>query len=129
MINPLLGERVFSDRARRCSDIVTQALTDLGPQLWGKWIAIRLSDGGSDGNIYDAKSTAQRFQLHPKQCAYVCVPPEGMSPRQAETYLRFIEGLYDAGADLADPDTHIPMPQDPKNARRVIRAVKRGTGR
>lgn len=118
----------YSDRARRCSDIITQMIVDFGDrknELWGKWIAIRLSDGGSDKNIYDSKSTAQRHQLHPRQCAYVCLPPEGMSPRQAEVYLRFIEGLYDAGADLADPDTHIPMPQDPKNAKRVIQAVKR----
>lgn len=120
--------RVYSDRARRCSDVITQMIVDFGDrknELWGKWVAIRLSDGSSDRNIYDSKATAQKHQLHPRQCAYVCIPPEGMSPRQAETYLRFIEGLYDAGYDLADPDKHVPMPQDPKNAARVIQAVKR----
>lgn len=107
------------DRARRCSEAVTLALLGQGRGVVGKWLAVRLSDGRTDGNIYDLKADAVRHQLHPNQCAYVCVPWDGMGVRQAKTYLSFIEGLYSVGADIADPATHIHMP----NQREAIRPM------
>lgn len=121
-----LTDQQFSDRARRASGAVTLAMLAQGRGIVGRWMALRLSDGGSDGNVYDRKSDAIRHQLHPKQCAYVCLTPEGMSPRQAENYLRFIEGLYSAGADLDDPDQQIAMPANREEIPGLLRAVRRG---
>lgn len=114
------------DRARRCSEAVTLALLGQGRGVINKWVAVRLSDGRTDGVVYDTKADAIKHQLHETQCAYVCIPPEGMTERQAATYLRFTEGLYDAGYHLADPATHMQMPRSREAIAPTLRAIKRG---
>jgi hypothetical protein len=83
-----------SDAARRCSEIVNQAVLD---GYHGRTLAIRLSDGGSDKVPYDTREAAIRHQLHPTQCAYVAVPRDGMSPAQADRYLALMRAVYDEG--------------------------------
>lgn len=114
------------DRAQRLSDAVTLAILGQGRGVVGKWIAARLSDGRTDGNVYDRKSDAIRHQLHEQQCAYVCIPLDGMTVRQAGTYLRFTEGLYRAGARLSDPDQHIQMPTRREQFAPMLRAIRKG---
>jgi hypothetical protein len=105
--NPL---GVYSDRARRCSDIINLHVTALGFGAFGKWAAIRLSDGGSDNVVYDSKADAVRHQLHETQCAYVQIPVGGMTAHHAEIFLEFNVKLYDAGMRLSDPLTfHMPQ--------------------
>lgn len=98
--DPKTGVR-YSDAARRCSDIVRQAIVD---KHAGKWFAVRLSDGGSDGVPYDTKGDAVNHQLHEQQCAYVKIPVDDMTPRAADLFLRVNRQLYDAGMRLADPE-------------------------
>lgn len=93
---------VYGDAAVRCSEIVRQAIAD-GFGNRG-WVAIRLSDGGSDGCIYEARSDAVRYQLHPEQCAYVKVPADDMPVKAAYTYLTFCRQIYDQGFRMTDPD-------------------------
>lgn len=69
----------------------------------GKWAAFRLSDGSSDGILYDAREDAIRHQFHELQCCYVCIPLTGMSPRDALSFLQTHRKLYDAGFKLTDP--------------------------
>jgi len=97
----------FSDAAKRLSDTVNMHAI---AGSWGKWIAVRLSDGGTDGVLYDSRADAIRHQLHEKLCAYVLVPIDGMTLRAAESYMRFVRQAYDAGFRLADPGgpDHIP---------------------
>lgn len=97
-------EQKLMDAARRCSDIVNQALVDDFDGNVGRWVAIRLSDGGSDGVIYDTKSDAVAHQLHETTCAYVRIPPSGMPPRDARSFLRSTRAFYDAGMRFSDPD-------------------------
>lgn len=115
-----------ADRARRLHEAVTLALLGQGRGVVGKWIAARLSDGMTDGNVYDRKSDAIRHQLHEMQCAYVCIPPDGMTVRQADLYLRFTEGLYKAGHRLADPDNHLHMPRRREDIAPLLRRIKKG---
>lgn len=115
-----------TDRAQRCSDAVTLALLGQGRGVVGKWVAVSLADGRSDGNVYDRKSDAIRHQLHETQCAYICIPPDGMTLRQAANYLRFTEGLYRVGARLADPDTQHQMPTRREQFAPMLRAIRRG---
>lgn len=103
--NPVTG---YSDAARRCSDIINLHVVTGN---WGRWCAIRLSDGGSDGFTYDTKADAVRHQLHEKQCCYVYIPPDGMSPKSAEIFMSINRKLYDAGMPLAHPDVDIHAPQ------------------
>lgn len=98
--------RLYSDAARRCSDVVNQAVVD-GHR--GKWLAVRLSDGGTDGVAYDRRSDAVRFQLHETLCCYVQVPLGGMQPHEAEAFISFHRKVYDAGHRLQDPDGPAPV--------------------
>lgn len=95
---------MYSDEARRCSEAVNIHLQTQGHWAIGRWVAIRLSDGGSDMVMYDKKADAVRHQLHEFQCAYVCIPPHGMSAKDAEGFLRVTRHMYDKGVRLADPD-------------------------
>lgn len=90
------------DSARRCSDVV-RAHVAAGHA--GRWVAVRLSDGGGDGVLYDRRRDAVRHQLHETQCAYLRIPRDDMSPRAAAVYLRLHRQLYAAGLTLTDPDS------------------------
>src|ERR1044072_8184521 len=69
-----------------------------GSDIAGHWVAIRLSDGGSDGLLYPSKMHAANYQLHEKQCAYICLPPFGqMSIKEIHRFLEFNEQVFDAG--------------------------------
>lgn len=103
----------FSDAARRCSDTVNNHIAGLGWSAFGKWVAIRLSDGGSDDTVYDTRADAIRHQLHETQCCYVQIPPTGMPVAEAESFITFNRNLYNGGFRITDPETpQIHMPQE-----------------
>lgn len=98
------GQGPHSDAARHASDAVQLHVAALGFEARGKWVAVRLMDGHSDGTLYDSKRDAVRHQLFENLCAYVRIPPTGMNPCQAESFLATHRKLYSAGFRLADPD-------------------------
>jgi hypothetical protein len=63
----------------------------------GRWVAIRLSDGGSDGVVYDSVAVAAAFQLHYRQCAYVRIATGGIGPRECDVILAYHRRVYDSG--------------------------------
>ena len=75
-------------------------------ELRMKWLAIRLSDGGYDGVLYDSKAEAVRHQSDEKLCAYISYRgiPGGTTPKEMELFLKFNRDAYDAGFRLPDPD-------------------------
>lgn len=88
---------VPSDAARRASEAVTTAyLADPAGNL-NRWIAIRLSDGGSDGIVYDTPIHAANHQLHYQQCMYVQIRHGLMPAAEAEGALAYHRRVYDAG--------------------------------
>jgi hypothetical protein len=97
----------ISDEGRRCSDIVNQHVANFD---WNHWIAIRLSDGGSDGVLYDTRRDAVTHQLHETLCAYLLIPPTGISPRNAASYLATHRKIYDGGMRVVDPDREVILP-------------------
>jgi len=90
----------YSDAANRCSDVIR--LHIMGGAA-GRWAAIHLADGSSDGTAYDSRADAVRHQFDEFLCCYVCIPPDDMSPRQAELFLKFNRDLYNAGMRMTDP--------------------------
>lgn len=94
----------WSDAARRASDIVNNHLVADRSNA-GKWVALRLSDGGSDGVLYDERADAIRHQLHETQCCYAQIPPSGMPVAEAESFLNYNRRLYAAGFRMPDPKT------------------------
>lgn len=99
---------VASDAGKRASDIVTNALLVDPRGNRGRIVAIRLSDGGSDGVIYDNVADAANSQLHYKACAYVRIPGDGMSPREADIWIAYHRKCYDGG-NLPDYLNGVPL--------------------
>lgn len=96
-----------SDAAKRCADIVNSYLHFIpADEIRNKYVAIRLSDGGSDGVLYDSKRDAVRHQSDEKLCAYVCYRNcmGGITPFEAQKFLDWNRAAYDMGARLPDPD-------------------------
>ncbi len=113
--------RPVTEKGKRLSEAVTIAILSGGR---GRWIAARLSDGKTDGKIYDRKSDAVRHQLHETQCAYVQVPMVGDMPEnEASQFLEVAERLYRAGYRLSDPDTTPMVTND--TARSVRNSLRR----
>jgi len=96
-----MPEITVTEAGRRASDVVRQAIVDGYP---GFWVALRLSDGGSDGIAYTSKRDAVRYQLHEQQCAYLRVPRDDANPKEMSRWLEIHRMLYDKGLRLADPD-------------------------
>jgi hypothetical protein len=95
---------LYSDAARRASDMVTMHMLADREHAVGKWVALRLSDGGSDGTLYNYRADAVRHQLHESLCCYLKIPPDGLTPRSAEIFLKFNRSAYDTGLRMTDPD-------------------------
>lgn len=99
----------FSDAAKRASDVVNNHLLVDQAGNRGRWVAIRLSDGGSDGVVYDAVADAAWAQLHYRQCMYVAIPWAGMPPQEAEVLLNYHRRVYDAGNVPPYLDGFVPI--------------------
>ena len=95
------SQQATIDLGRRASEAIN--LHVVGGNV-GKWVALRLADGSSDGIPYDTRRDAIRHQLHEQLCCYVKVPLEGMPPGDAMRFILINRALYAAGFRLADPD-------------------------
>lgn len=95
----------FSDAARRATDIINTHIAALGASCYGRWVALRLSDGSSDGVVYDTKQAAIDHQLHETQCMYISIPLGGAREHEIQRFLDMNRQLYDRGYRLVDPAT------------------------
>ena len=97
----------YPDHALRCADQVNIHVLAGG---YGRWIAIRMSDGGTDGILYDSKADAVRYQLHETQCCYLVCPSVPMTPREAQVYVEYNRQLYAQGLRMPYPEAPSAMP-------------------
>lgn len=95
------------DSAKRLSGIIN-SLVIIHPidTLIHSWIAVRLSDGGYDGTLYDTRQDAVRHQQYEQQCAYLNLAPVmgGMDVQAAYAILKFHRDAYDADMTFIDPE-------------------------
>ncbi len=71
----------------------------------GRWIAVALADGKSDGVLYDTRGDAIRHQRHNEQFyAYLKLQPFQLTECMAESYLYMHRLAYGNGFRMADPD-------------------------
>jgi hypothetical protein len=111
-----MGQHPETNEGRRMAEAHNTARRN-GGEL--RWIAVRLSDGGSDGVIYDRRADAVRHQIHETQCAYVMVQPADMTPAEATALIRMHRDAYAAGYRMTDPHespfmpSRAPMPVPP----------------
>jgi hypothetical protein len=92
---------LVSDAAKRMSDIITGHIV-FGNA--GRWVGIRLSDGGYDGTVYDSRRDCVAHQLTESQCAYIQIPFDEFPPRHAQLMLQFHRQAYDNGFRVQGPD-------------------------
>ncbi len=94
-----------TDPAKRLCDQYNLHKIGAGINSVGKWIAVRLIDGSSDGVLYDSKRDAVRHQHHNEQLyTFVKIIPPSMNVCEAEVFMATARNLYDAGLRLTDPD-------------------------
>lgn len=120
--------RTSRDAAQRMFDTLQlhhQALTLLDKVEGQHWVAIRLSDGGSDGIAYDTRWDAIRHQLTPTQCGYMPIKPGMPGLAGCDVLLWYWRGAYERGwrPDENTPHLHLPMKME------ITRAAQRGRRR
>jgi hypothetical protein len=94
-----------TDTAKRVSDAVRLHKVALGNAAIGRFIAVALEDGTSDGVLYDTKRDAVRHQHHNEQrYAFVCISPGDITPCMAEEFMALQRMLYGKNIRLTDPD-------------------------
>lgn len=100
------------DAARRMRDILAlhQVALTTDELIAGRYVAIRLADGGSDGQVYDTRADAIRAQANsPSRCLYLRVPLERLNASACDTLLWYVRGCYDSGA-REDPAHALMVP-------------------
>lgn len=64
----------------------------------GRFVAIRLADGGSDNRAYESRADAvENSRNSPSRHGYYQVPLESMGPEVCDTLLWYVRAVYDAG--------------------------------
>lgn len=104
--NVLCEHRQASEAGKRMADIVNGKLAAHPfDELKSSWMAFKLFDGSSDGNLYDSKADAVRHQLDEFSCAYMCLRNllGGVTARDATLFIEFNRRAYDAGFRMSDP--------------------------
>lgn len=92
---------------KRMSDAINMYRTNMPWEFVSdKWMAFRLSDGTSDGVLYDSKRDAVRHQVHEMLCCYIAFVNlmGGANAYGCAVMLNFTRDAYDAGFRLPDPD-------------------------
>jgi hypothetical protein len=95
------------DAAKRISGAVNVHVVGAPWDAVGKWMAFRLSDGGSDNVLYGTKADAVRFQLHETQCFYLNLTPDGITEDNALRLLHYNRQAKAAGYDLSTDATPV----------------------
>ena len=85
---------------KRMADILALHQMNLSTDeiLRGRFVAIRLSDGGSNGHVYENRSDAIQDQHNSlSRHAYIQIPLERLSPETCCVLLWYQRSVYDAG--------------------------------
>lgn len=93
------------DSAKRMCDTINGRIAFIPfMDLRTKWMAFKLQDGSSNGDLYDTRKDAVRF--NPEYCCYFTFlnTPGGATVRDIWLYMQFHRHAYSRGARMADPD-------------------------
>jgi hypothetical protein len=109
-----MGEYTWrnSDAAKRMADTIALHQTALSKDelLAGRYVAIRLADGGSDQTAYDTRAEAIAHQINnPSRCGYFRVPLERWNAQTCDVLLWYVRGCYDSGF-REDPAHQLVIP-------------------
>ena len=97
---------IISDAAKRISDTINLHITfNRAWEIHTKWMAFALTDGTSDGALYDSFEDATTHQAFPVRFAYMCFRQvmAGSNPRDAQLWLETERAAADARMALHEP--------------------------
>lgn len=100
------------DAAKRMADSIAlhQVALTRDELIAGRYVAVRLADGGSDGVAYDTRTEAIEHQRNsPSRCAYFRVPLERWNAQTCDVLLWYVRGCYDSGF-REDPAHQLVIP-------------------
>lgn len=102
------------DAAHRMADTIAlhQAILSRDELMAGRYVAIRLADGGSDGTAYPSLAAAAEHQRHDvSRHGYyrIPVPPEHLGPKACDVLLWYVRTAYDNGV-RQDPAHQLMIP-------------------
>jgi hypothetical protein len=116
----------YSDDAKRFAAEVNLQLTAGGFDVIGKFMAIRLRDGGTDHAVYDSTAEAARFQPDEDKCFYFQIPLDGLTDKEAAIGLQWYRAGHDAGQRYRTMDgNQLIMPITNEEIARQYRALRR----
>lgn len=101
------------DAARRLAHTVALHQTTLSMDeiLAGRYMAVRLADGGSDNTAYESRAAAiEHNRNNASRCIYLRIPAERWSPQTCDTLLWYGRKVYDAG-HREDPAHQLVIPE------------------
>lgn len=104
---------IVTDAAKRMSDHINGMLTFHTPwAIRNKFMAFRLTDGWSNGDIYDTKRDAIRFNDE-HRFAFFCFRAAmgGVKAKDCQLFLNINRHAAENGGHLADPDRADGGPQ------------------
>lgn len=94
---------------RHLRDAVNLHVLAQGSESYGKYIAIRLSDGKSpDGALYDTRRDAVRHNREDPWCFYVKIAPGGIQENEAWVVLGYARQAKKAGVVFAEEEPVVP---------------------
>lgn len=100
------------DAAHRMADTIRlhQTMLTTDELIAGRYIAVRLVDGGSDGTAYTSRAEAATYQRHnASRCGYYRIPLHPMGAKVCDVLLWYVRRCYDAGS-RQDPAHQIIIP-------------------
>lgn len=99
----------WPDYVKRPYDVINTHVVGQGlDATMGKWVAIRLEDGYTDETLYDTKRDAVRTKApFERLYCFLKIPPGGVTHGPLKTFIDFNRQLYEAGAQLSDPDADL----------------------
>ena len=98
---------IITDAARKMSDAINSRLTFSNPiEIAHCYMAFKLQDGSTDGNLYDSKADAIRHVSDYRYWAFFCFRNAlgGANPKDCQLFLDIHRHAYENGGQLADPD-------------------------
>jgi hypothetical protein len=105
-----LATQEEKDAVRHLCDAVNLHVDAQGSDAYGKYVAIRLSDGKSPDNaLYDTRRDAVRHNIHDPWCFYVKIRPGGIQPREAWVVLGYARQAKENGAVFQNEEPIVPM--------------------
>lgn len=130
--DPRTGDYRNFDAAKRFADTIAlhQTVLSRDELIAKRYIAVALSDGSTDGVVYDTRNDAMRHQKgHPALYLYFQIPFERLSVHACDSLLWYVRGVYDAGYRPRLEEAELVIPNSIEDIEEYANDARRRHGR